>query len=102
MVIAGSTAYYQPHGKRIAAPKSAGLCGELGVGSNIVESSDWTTSCGPLPNDRDDYPGGRSRCGLMQSTKSAPHGHGSSTKMRQVGWRRALISGPLPGLPRTA
>lgn len=48
VVIAGSTACYQPHGKRIAAPKPAGLCGELEVGSNIVDISDWTTSCGPL------------------------------------------------------
>jgi hypothetical protein len=49
VVIAGPTAYYQPHGKRNAAPKPAGLCGELKVGSNIVDISDWTTSCGPLP-----------------------------------------------------
>lgn len=49
MVIAGSTAYYQPHGKRIAVPKPAGLCGELKVGSNIVDIRDWKTRCGPLP-----------------------------------------------------
>lgn len=49
MVIVGSTAYHQPHGKRIAAPKSAGLCGEVGVGSNILDISDWMRSCGPLP-----------------------------------------------------